>query len=393
MQLRALFEFGGYWADLDVLSLKNMLPCDVGHGCDVVIFSNFERKEGWLSKQVDRFIPWRQLRNAPDRSWFTQPVSSTDKSLDGSFAGDVACVNLGFMWGRPGSAFLSSVLAEWERHWGKHCHVWSNIQENPRKCEHWTAHQHSIQGLALKNRNVLILPPLAAFPFPYWLKRTPDASRSSLVFGTWLPSLEDVEKNALAVNIWDDIWKECMVRFMLNWWRQLPSVGMLLKIADDANQVEVNRKKLVKSLVEVTADVVQWSVSISVGYRIIGTAFDFLSKEETEFLLCHCENSQQLNMLLAALLQVAAKHNWVSEGPWGGQTSLRVFIQQLHAHYHVSGQPDARTIMMFDAIAINIFGSSSALSAQIVSCGAGRAGDVGPQLCGAPVKGAASSKG
>ena len=235
-------------------------------------------------------------------------------------------------------------------------HRWKNIEKvTSRQHPEWCAHQKIVQSCALKNPNVVIMPPTAAYGLPRWLQKiTLQEHGRAVSFGTVLPSFDDIAQHACAVNVYEHIWSDAMIDYVCTWWRELP-----LHQPGIAKSVAMSNKDFIADMMlACMPQMLAWGVCTSTGMKIMAHALDVLNKTESLAMLDKIMSNKQQTVFAASLLQCAAKYHWISVSVDGNITCLNYFCKSLHRHFQlVPENPSSSMPMLIDMIYIKLYAS------------------------------------
>ena len=117
----------------------------------------------------------------------------------------------------------------------------------------------------------------------------------------------------------------------------------------------LNRETVASKIISLSSVLLSWGVTSSVGFRTLAAALDFLGKLPVDSLgQLWGDVLQDPDHLVVALVQGAAKSEWVSEESTGDCTSLTYFCTCLHRHFNTGASGESYyLIKQLDAWFIN----------------------------------------
>ena len=292
-------EYGGWFVDLDYVWLGKPLPqlSDYPAGTENLLFTCYEKQSGTHMKAASKVL-----------------------SIDGK----PCAVNLGVVHCSKYTEFAAECYHEFEKKHpkvqrrrelpdgeanmarrrelpeGQHVGAASGDSCLSGRGRKWTWAQDAVQQLAvLRSRNVAIVGPDRCCGLPYWLRKWPaSASESPVINATRLPSLSDLSRDALMLNVWHGVWPDTMVACARDWARTVrlartPAVGSAARAVELAaateahaggRAVQVARATLTHAIKEGTLVVIEESklamehtgMRLDVAYSIVGKAVELL---------------------------------------------------------------------------------------------------------------------
>ena len=207
---------------------------------------------------------------------------------------------------------------------------WADDSKSARQNQQWTAHQKIVQQCASKDSSVMLLPPLIAFPIPRWINKVEKQMAGRVVvFGTWLPSFQDIQEMSVVLNIHDGLWNSDQADVVFDWWRQLPVNQSVVTTAESLLQV---KREIADLILSCSQHMLSWGVQAAVAFRILAKSLDLL--EQQRFHRRHLVPDKR-SLMAVVLLQAAAKYHWLSDAMTGSVSSLSFFCKALHKHFNI----------------------------------------------------------
>ena len=365
VSFRIVNDFGGFWADLDILAVHWLaLPKQIPEDVHTVFFFEFERTSGYFVKSS--LIQWKQAATPAPSEFFVAPAASSSSSSTAATkhaataAFEPATLNIVFFWARRKNTFLQAMLLDWERFRHQHPRAWRGDIQNPRGHPQWCGHQLTVQRAALRWSSVLVMPPLVGHAFPRWLPKSSsieaDSRRES--FGTLLPSYKDVATAAYVINLWDGVWSSRLSSDILQWWRGIrkPQAQAQEEVAAAAARddgfVQL-RQLLTEKIVDALPCMLTWGLPVATIMKVQSQALDFVAKIDANFAATaagDCEE-KRVAVVLATLLQASAKMHWLDTYSVGGVSSLDYYCRCLHHHFGLEGSDFS--ILKLDQLYVN----------------------------------------
>ena len=295
-QFRVLHAFGGWWWDLDVIwlpdraiptgtALRDSLPQDIGGGessrgkprgascaappnalaadLDVVLFAQFEKVSGAFVKKAENLL--RHGRQAMS-------------------------VNLGVMWAKANCSFLEICSRSLGAEAANHKTRLSTTGVADRLGRQWCRQQELVQELATKQRALWVAPPMMAYGTPRWAKSWDSMESSGESYGREVPSLSQLAKGALMVNLWVGVWPLSLSQRMLKWatevqaqrqraWAALgPCPGGLSPLRGTLTGPE--RMQVMQVCEEAASCLANLGFQRAMIHMILGTAMEWLAQRE-----------------------------------------------------------------------------------------------------------------
>ena len=183
-QLKCLYMFGGWWADMDYFMLNTKAPAP---SCSSwMVGSDYERRRSAYAKDRSRVL-----------------------LVDG----DPVSVNLGIMWARCQSPLLEAAQHKARALWEGRRKTWTGLRTQPG----YQGNQLMIQNEFVRTGKAEVLHPSITSPFPRWNTQWQSQSVGRELYGVTLRDQEWISTSSFTCNAWDGCWTNSQSDELAEW--------------------------------------------------------------------------------------------------------------------------------------------------------------------------------
>ena len=376
---KALYEYGGWWADLDIIWLA---PITRLKSCsnlyDVLLFTELERDDGCYQKGAARIIRLQMYDDLLEAS--DNPVKSKQVKQQAS------TVNMGFMFAVRESMFLKSILNEWLGFWKRNSDAWtkySGKRADPRKNPHWCYHQESLQASGARHSRVHICAAVYGYPWPRWLQSFPRTGAPVRLYNSVIPSLKEICVSSLAVNLWENVWSSAMIAEGISVLKGFQAKRM----CPEAHSIVLDDERLCREVAQAIQQALvclsEIGVPMAMSCRILAVAHDLVQIRHLpvlkEAIVLNSDlEPRQVNSIACVLLQIGIKMEWTTHVN-DPMVSMNFVLRRIHAWYGVLHTLNhSRSVRLIDCIfarmhAVGSESTSSAFTSALAACHGGPA--------------------